>query len=120
MFNWFNAIGIQNLIQYIRLNLSFLKPIIPDWTYYSLPDGLWIYSFSSFLIIYWDNYYKTFNYWLFIPFVCGIVVELLQFVKLFPGTFDIIDLFFLSLGLSLSLIILNSLLKKGKEQSQIC
>ena len=116
MFNWFKQIGIENVIFNIRDKISFFKYLLPNWIYFSLPDGLWIYSFTSFLLIYWDNKFEYCKYWLLIPFTSSIVVEILQLLKMFPGTFDIIDLFFLTLGFSLSLIIINLKFKKYKKK----
>ncbi len=32
--------------------------------------------------------------WLLLPFIFGVIVEILQLLKLFPGTFDSMDLLF--------------------------
>lgn len=96
--------------------MNFIKYLLPNWSNFSLPDGLWIYSFTSFLLIYWDNKFDYYKYWLLIPFTTSIVVEILQWLKMFPGTFDIIDLLFLMLGFTLSLIIINSKFKKHEKK----
>jgi hypothetical protein len=83
------------------------KSSIPSWTYFSLPDGLWIYSFTSALIIYWNKDSRQMKFWLFIPFASGILIEILQALKLFPGTFDYLDLTFSIFGLLLSIQILT-------------
>ncbi len=116
MFNWFKVIGIENIIFKIRNSMNFIKYLLPNWSNFSLPDGLWIYSFTSFLLIYWDNKFDYYKYWLLIPFTTSIVVEILQWLKMFPGTFDIIDLLFLMLGFTLSLIIINSKFKKHEKK----
>ena len=108
MFTWFEIIGLQNLILNIRNTVSPLKVMLPNWIYYSLPDGLWVYSLSSALLILWDNKYKKGKYWLAIPLAFGVIIELAQSIKLFPGTFDIIDIFICSLALLLSIKITKS------------
>ena len=107
MFKWFVFLGLDSIIFSMRANLAGFKNYLPSWTYYSLPDGLWVYSFTSALIIYWNNNNKKLIFWLLIPFITGILVEILQGFRLFPGTFDFLDLFFSTLGLCLSKIIIN-------------
>jgi hypothetical protein len=116
MFNWFRFIGINNHILSIRQQFFYLKLYLPQWTYYSLPDGLWVYSFSSALIIFWNNDFEKVKYWLLIPFITGILIEILQGFELFPGTFDFLDLTFSALGLLLSKIIINHKLKQNDKQ----
>ena len=115
MFNWFSFIGIDNFIISARENFSEFKNYLPNWTYYSLPDGLWVYSFTSALLIYWENDTSKVKFWLIIPFATGILIEILQGLNLFPGTFDILDLAFSALGLSLSKIIINYKYKQNEK-----
>lgn len=117
MFEWFNSIGLQNSMNLYRYNVSGLKDLLPQWVYFSLPDGLWVYSFSSALIIFWNNDIKKIKFWLLIPCISGILVELLQSLKFFPGTFDIADLIFTILGLLLSIIIINHKFKQHEKQT---
>jgi hypothetical protein len=107
MFNWLDLIGIKTSILNYRSFFYPLKNHLPLWFYFSLPDGLWIYSFSSALLIYWNNDFKKVKYWLLIPFTSGILIEILQGFKFFRGTFDFLDLLFSALGLFLSKTIMN-------------
>lgn len=116
MFNWFEWSKIDFFTSLIRDLIYPLKNYIPPWFYFSLPDGLWIYSFSSALLIYWNNDFEKVKYWLLIPFVSGILIEILQGFKFFSGTFDFLDLFFSILGLLLSKTIINSKFKKYDKQ----
>lgn len=74
--------------------------IAPNWFIYSLPDGLWVYSLSSALLILWNG---KLTGWLLVPFVGGVMLEFFQAWRLLSGTFDVIDLlmtiaaFFLSI-----------------------
>ena len=43
MFNWFDSLGFQNLVDSIRLDFS--KFDLPSWLLFNYPDGVWIYSF---------------------------------------------------------------------------
>jgi hypothetical protein len=116
MCNWFEVIGINDFTSWIRCSMNPLKNNIPSWTYFSLPDGLWVYSFSSALIILWGNQYKKGKYWLLIPLLFGAIIELAQGIKLFPGTFDIIDFVFCLLASYLSIIIVKAKIQKKNEK----
>lgn len=104
MFYWFELIGLNSPISNLRDNLYAFKQYIPPWVYFSLPDGLWVYSFTSSILILW----KKNNYWILFPIITGIMVEVLQGFSLFPGTFDYLDLTFSIIGLTLSKIIINN------------
>lgn len=119
MFSWFRCIGVDSGILTIRQELSFLKLYLPQWLYYSLPDGLWVYSFTSALLILWDNQFKIAKFWLLIPLFSGAIIEVAQGLKLFRGTFDILDLTFSIVALLLSIIIINYKFKQNDKQKQV-
>jgi hypothetical protein len=114
MFNWFTFFGLENLIQYARINVLQIKNYMPSWVYFSLPDGLWVYSFTSSILIYWNNEWQKAKIWLLIPFIGGCLIEILQRFDLFSGTFDILDLTFSILGIFLSKIYINFQFKKNE------
>ncbi len=105
MFGWFSNIGLEHSIHSARQALFQLKNLLPHWTYYSLPDGLWVYAFTSALLILWDG---KLNGWLLVPFSTGPCFEIAQALHFFPGTFDIVDIFFTISALILSIIIITS------------
>jgi len=117
MFKWLSAFGLDSLIFSARANISALKNHLPNWFFYSLPDGLWVYSFTSALLIFWNNDKRKVKFWLLIPFTTGILVEIFQGLKLFPGTFDFLDLTFSSLALLFSIIIINLKFKQNETVS---
>ena len=112
MFSWFESIGINTQISFLREYFSPLKSWLPSWVYFSLPDGLWVYSFTSIILILWAG---KINFWLIIPFTSGILIEILQGF-LFKGTFDRTDLIFSIIGFFLSIFIIN---KNKKNYGQI-
>ena len=116
MFTWFKYIGIENYILYLRHAISNLKLYLPQWIYFSLPDGLWVYSLTSILLIIWNNQYKTAKMWLLIPLLFGPLIEISQGLKIFSGTFDFLDLTFSITGLLLSYIIINHKFKQNDKQ----
>lgn len=92
MFDWFHALGIDDLVSSLRdLGASFLP--LPDWLLYSLPDGLWTLSYVLVMSALWDfdfhSHWKMFG---LIPFI-AISSEFLQLLGLIHGSFDWMDLF---------------------------
>lgn len=116
MFEWFSFIGLEDVIRKSRMYFLAFKNYIPNWIYFSFPDGLWIYSFTSALIIYWHNKNKNIKLWLLIPITMGILIEILQGFKLFPGTFDYLDLILSIIGFISSKIVINNKIKQNEKQ----
>lgn len=112
MFSWIEFIGLEAQIFSLREYTIPLKQSLPTWFYFSLPDGLWVYSFTSATLILSSG---SLNYWISVPVLTGIFVEIAQGLKIFPGTFDLLDLAFSSLALLLSIIIINHKFKQNEE-----
>jgi hypothetical protein len=93
MFYWFKTIGIGQPIRFLR-NTDFIKNSnVPNWIKYSLPDGLWIFSYVSSMILIWNyKISKISVIWIFILPVIAVSSEFGQLFKVVPGTFDINDL----------------------------
>ena len=102
IFRWFDKISISEFTDSIRNLLNPLKNNIPDWVIFSLPDGLWVYSFTSFLIIIWKNNSESVKYWMILPFAILLLIELLQLTKIFTGTCDFTDIYISFLALIIS------------------
>lgn len=115
LFNWFEIVGIKSAALSIRNIIYPYKNDLPNWTFFSLPDGLWVYSFSSALIILWGDQFKFGKYWLIIPLLFGAFIEFAQKIKIFPGTFDIIDFTFSISALALSIIILKPKIRTNEK-----
>lgn len=107
MFSWFETVGLSSFVHGIRAILNPFKENIPNWIYYSLPDGLWVYSFTSSYILIWGKDIQSAKYWLLLPLVFGSVVELAQGIRIFPGTFDILDFVCCTFGFSISVLIVK-------------
>lgn len=104
MFDWFNSIGLSNIID--RLRNLFQGDGIFGWVKYSLPDGLWIFSYLFILDAIWDgerNVISMIFLW-GLPIV-SILSEFLQLYGILPGVFDWIDLASYLLAIILFLII---------------
>ncbi len=104
MFSWFHKIGLSELISSARVFASSFAP--PDWVIYSLPDALWLFSFTSLILLLWENKLtRNAIFWSTAATVIGICSEIGQALKLVPGTFDSLDLLFLLLASTLSFIL---------------
>ena len=106
MFKWFDGLALGKPIHYLREMTLTQKAFFPDWLLFSLPDGLWVFSYVSLILWLWDNKLNGINsVWIFlIPFV-AIASEFGQLIGIVPGTFDITDLIFYILGTTLPIII---------------
>jgi hypothetical protein len=112
MFGWFYNFGFRELTNLIRVFFNPFKKCLPSWIYYSLPDALWVYSFTSIYLILWNN---RINYWLIIPFFFGCLFEIAQSLKIVDGTYDPIDLIFSLIAFILSIFI-NQLIKTNEKK----
>ena len=114
MFRWFKALSLNHGISFLRTISNHFVGNLPDWFLYSLPDGLYLFSFTSFLLIIW-NYELSIKSALFIfsvPFL-AIISEGFQHIGLFPGTFDELDLFYYISGIFISVLTVNPTFQKS-------
>ena len=89
MFNWFNYLKLNFIIDFLRNNFYEYRIYIPKSILFSLPDALWVYSFTMFLSIYFKN-----RIMLSAIFVGSIITEILQ-LWFVIGTFDIYDVIYM-------------------------
>ncbi len=104
MFDWFKTIGISNEVDGLRR--LFQGEGIYGWVKYSLPDGLWIFSYMFIVDAIWDrerNVVSMIFLW-GLPIV-AILSECLQYLGLLPGVFDWMDMASYMLAITLFLII---------------
>ena len=91
MFDWFDYLGIGFIISAVKEALNPFTNILPSWVYFSLPDGLWLYSFISTIIIIWYKHHQL-KYWVVAILLLGICSEIFQAIGWVRGTFDYNDL----------------------------
>lgn len=92
MFEWSKMIGIYQFILDMRLYFNnFISP--PDWFIYSLPNGLWVYSFIYSISLIWMHEKNIIRYfWITLVLILAIGSEIGQGIGFIPGTFDYMDL----------------------------
>lgn len=89
MFDWFSYLGLDFIIDFLRNNFYKYRMYIPKSVLFSLPDALWVYSFTMFLSIYFKN-----KIMLSAIFVGSMITEILQ-LWFVVGTFDIYDVIYM-------------------------
>ena len=116
MFKWFSAASIDTPIELIRGMTLTAKNSLPDWFLFSLPDGLWIFSYTSLVLLIWRNKINRENFfWIAIIPILIILSELGQLFNIVPGTFDLIDVLLYSLGAILPILIFTEYLNFKTE-----
>ena len=110
MFNRFREIGISDLqINILRSNTSTYLKYLPEWVVYSLPDGLWVFSYVTLISAIFGNkiYGNIYGVIFLILPMTAILSELAQLFKLLQGTFDLVDLLCYTLGTFLPVFIFD-------------
>ena len=104
MFDWFNSIGVSSGIDGLRS--LFQGDGVYGWVKYSLPDGLWIFSYMFLIDAIWNGE-KIITSKLFLWFlpIVAILSECLQYFGLLSGVFDWKDMASYTLAITLFLII---------------
>jgi hypothetical protein len=101
MFNWLKFIGFTELVNFLRTNNQLQNLTIPHWVKFSLPDALWLYSFTYTILLLWDfKITRQSVLWIFLAPTVGIFSEMGQLIGIIPGTFDSSDLLLLLLSAS--------------------
>ncbi len=99
VFHWVSTIGLYSSVIKARA-LFDIGYLIPGWVIYSLPNGLWAYSFMFFMSFIWGDV-NSLGKILFIVLVAFLSVgsELGQLFGLIPGTFCLADVVTYAIGL---------------------
>tara|TARA_R110001606_G_scaffold370990_2_gene527654 strand:+ start:715 stop:1158 length:444 start_codon:yes stop_codon:yes gene_type:complete len=105
MFGWYKTIGLGEFTNGLRkLTIPFADKI-PDWILFSLPDGLWIFSYVSLVLFIWNNSISKNNlFWILIIPILAICSEIGQLLGFVQGVFDVTDLLLYLLGMTLPFI----------------
>ena len=104
MFHWADKIGVTSQINDLR-NLIYSEGLY-GWVKYSLPDGLWLFSYMFIVDSIWngDKHISSSIFIFGLP-VFAILSEFAQYFNLLPGVFDILDLVSYTFAIVLYLII---------------
>lgn len=107
-YGWLEYFNVYTPIYNLRLNLLAYLPVFPSWFIYSLPNGLWAFSYTAIILNLWANRTESIKYFWFstIPIIC-MGYEVMQYMGLIRGTFCFTDLSFCFLGMALGVIMIN-------------
>ena len=119
LFKWLYDIPvIDDFVKNLRISTLPYKEYIPDWFLYSLPDGLWMFSYSCIILIIWKRVINKYSLiWLLILPILSILIEFLQYYDYFKGTFDVLDIVFFIFG-SLLPILINKKIKNRNTYTE--
>ncbi len=107
MFRWANAIGVNGFIDCARICFASVSTNYCKWLFFSLPDGLWVYSFTSFMLIVWGlKFSKHSIFWISIGPLLALCGEMGQALGVVRGTFDPTDFLLCLIGSILPVVIL--------------
>ncbi|HRB97506.1 MAG TPA: hypothetical protein PKY67_07330 [Nitrosomonas sp.] len=90
-----------------------------DWIKYNLPDGLWVYSLTSLMIIIWKSYTLKSLIWICSGLLIAIISEFCQYIGVFPGTYDSIDIIFYLLAFGLAVFNLSPITLKSISENRL-
>jgi hypothetical protein len=108
VFQWADAVGIHAPVAALRLHGSRVRPHVPDFVLFSLPDGLWAYGFVASLCIIWPvPRPPAFRVWALLAAAAILGPEVAQGFGIVPGTFDVADLLASFFGICLALMIVG-------------
>ncbi len=116
MFEWINIIQLDTPVKLLRESTTDIKALLPNWFVFSLPDGLLVFSYISLTLLIWKNKVSRKNiFWICIMPVIAIIVEMGQLYSIMPGTFDLIDLCFYTMGVFIPLMIFSNSLTNNRR-----
>ena len=79
---------------------------LPGWMIMNLPDGLWVFSFTSAIRLIWNgNRSPEARWWVCVPLVLGLGIEVLQYTGWFSGTGDWLDVFSYTIGFLAAIVL---------------
>lgn len=95
--NMFRLYGRYDWVDSLRIYGESYSDLFPYWTKYSLPDGLWLFSYLLLIDAIWNRFDKSSWVWYLLMPAVAFGSELLQFVmkeSFTPwntGTYDTMD-----------------------------
>jgi len=94
VFTWYGWLGLYAPLLALRAKLAGVRHFLPDFVLYSLPDALWVYSFTFLMQSVWFLHPKSYGrtFWILLPVSLAVGAEVGQLLKIVPGTFDLMDI----------------------------
>ena len=91
MFRWFDELGLSIFLSNLRVEYGHQN--IYGWIKNSMPAGLWLFSYL-FIVdsIWWKEKGIIYKGFIFVLPIMSIGSEIMQYYKVLPGTFDVLDI----------------------------
>ena len=105
MFQWIDLVNLTAPVNCLRIALSPLKQILPDWFLYSAPNALWVFGGVMILQQLWGEVQYSAVLWTGLFILVAVGFEILQLCNLLPGVFDLTDMLFILSGIIAALVI---------------
>lgn len=106
MFRWFELAGGAPLVQQLRMTTTPLHAGLPSWFEYSLPDAMWVYALTAFMVLVWKGTNSRIRpVWISAGLLLGAGSELGQLAGFVPGSFDPSDFFLCVFAAGLALVL---------------
>lgn len=99
---WVTPDQLRPWLQQLRHATATFRSATPAWILFSLPDGLWSFSYAAIMTRLWSQPSGAAKlFWLLSIPILGIGFEVGQWLRLIPGYFNVTDLIVATLGASL-------------------
>lgn len=107
-FRWIRFLGFCDNLTNLREHSLIWVHIFPSWFIYSLPNGLWAFSYTLIVIVIWSGSKSWLRYiWYASVPLLVFGFELLQLTGIIRGTFCLWDLTFGAGGIFIGWLINN-------------
>lgn len=117
LFDWIRFLSLEAPIDLIRTISYDSMSIIPNWLLFSLPDGLWVFSYSCLIWCIWDFKLNRGNiFWFALLPGLALGSEVMQLFRVLSGTFDCVDMLAYITGFLAPLFIFNINIKISNEK----
>lgn len=121
-FKLIHSTFLSKPVLHIRDFAKLYRKMFSTWVVYSLPDGLWLFSFGAALLV--DRIFYFYDFVVFTSIYIGMIA--LEFLQLYfgghgsvIGTFDTMDIFFFTLGY-LSIVLISKYYHKKILLINLC
>lgn len=111
MFKWFSILKLNKLVENYRIFICSHFKHMHKFVIYSLPNGLWAFSFLQYVSITTKRYIKNITLTICILIIIGL--EIFQYFNLIRGTFCFVDLFTNFIAVIIFLLFHILTIKKG-------
>jgi hypothetical protein len=92
-FGWIDDLGFLTEVKSLQLHMSSVKEVLPNWVIFSLPDGLWLFSYVCFMLYLWRNSLRWSGLiWVLVLPILALIFEVSQAIDTSLGTFDWLDM----------------------------